>query len=133
MFFSLSTFRPASTPPEVIATLAIFNGLFHFMHHRFSALGARFARGFGKGLQFFFKLGMGFAYTTARYSALPSAIRLRLFHSAGKFKVCKAELAAHGTAAFPPRAFADGKDGENLGQAEKTIGGDVGEHTNSFW
>ena len=30
---------------------------------------------------------------------------------------------APGTAAFPPGTFADGKDGKNLGQAKKTIGG----------
>ena len=32
-----------------------------------------------------------------------------------------------GPASFPPRAFADGEDGKNLGQTEKSIGGDDGE------
>lgn len=40
---------------------------------------------------------------------------------------------APGTAAIPPRTFADGDDGKNLGQTEKAGCGDVGKHTkNSF-
>lgn len=38
---------------------------------------------------------------------------------------------APGTAAIPPRTFADGDDGKNLGKTEKAGCGDVGKHMKS--